>query len=181
MTRLLIIAFLSFLISCGATTADTTTAKNYKSDSANKGNVNNDTHTWEYNSEVDKMSDKTSFGATLEANEPLELKFPYEGSRAYLRLIFNNKNMLVLGVSKGQFMASSVSDEEIKVRFDNNKPEIYKCPGSSDGDSRYLFIGSSKTLIDKLKRSKKVLIEAEMFENGFQEMEFNTEGLIWNH
>jgi hypothetical protein len=78
-------------------------------------------------------------------------------------------------------MANITEGQDIKVRFDSNKAETYSCSASSDDDSRYLFINTSKRFIDKIKHSKKVIIEAEMYDNGFQQMEFDTEGLVWNH
>lgn len=183
MKRMLIasLGFMPILISCGAASVDTTKVNKAEPDSTKTALEIKAQSAWEYNNEEDKITNKMMYGAMIEANTPLDLKFPYEGARAYLRLVYTTKNMLVLAVTKGQFMASAISNEAIKIKFDNNKPETYNCPSSSDGDSRFLLIGNSNKLIDKLKHSNKVIIEAEMFENGYQQMEFETKGLVWNH
>lgn len=137
---------------------------------------------WQYNEEEDKITSKTMYFAHVSASNPLDLKFPYEGAEAQIIIRYkNHKQDAVLEVTKGQFMANITEGQDIKVRFDSNKAETYSCSASSDDDSRYLFINTSKRFIDKIKHSKKVIIEAEMYDNGFQQMEFDTEGLVWNH
>lgn len=136
---------------------------------------------WIYEEREDKMTSKMMYQATLEASHPLELKFPYEGSVAAIGLLYkNNKNAVILAVSKGQFMAGA-DDQSIKVRFDTAKVETYLCSASSDGNSERLFINSSTKFLNKLKSSSKVVIEVEMYQNGLKQMEFNCHGLTWNH
>jgi hypothetical protein len=69
--------------------------------------------------------------------------------------------------------------EDVKVKFDNHRPEIFSCSASGDGDSRFLFIDDTNRFIAKLKKSKRVIIEALLYDNGLQQMEFGTQGFKW--
>lgn len=140
------------------------------------------TSAWQYSEEEDKMTSKTSYFAAVDANELLDLKFPYNGGVTAEIMVRHRRgeNNALLSISKGQFMPGT-DGETIKVRFDSSKAEEFDCVGSSDDDSRYLFINSSSRFIAKLKKAKKVLVEAELFDNGLQVMEFNTEGFKWDH
>lgn len=137
---------------------------------------------WEYSNTEDKMTSKITHIATIESNDQLDLKFPYEGGvAAYIKLRkMRNETNVILQISKGQFN-SGVDGESIKVRFDNRKPETYSCERAGDGDATVLFINSESRFIAMLKKAKKLLIEAEFFNNGNQIMEFNVSGLEWKN
>ena len=42
-----------------------------------------------------------------------------------------------------------------------------------------IFINSTKAIISKLKTSKKIIIEAEFFNEGNRQMEFDVTGFKW--
>ena len=138
---------------------------------------------WNYSQDEDKITSKIIYYASVVANEKLDLKFPYDGGvtpTLWVRYM-DRTSEVVLQLSKGQFMASSVDGEDIRVRFDNTKAVTYNCVGPSDGNSEKLFIESSGRFISMLKKAKTVIIRVVLFDNGPQDMVFNVEGFKWNH
>lgn len=137
---------------------------------------------WSYWENTDKMTSKSVYHAQVNGKEELQFEFPYQGGAVasiYLRNK-DNKNDAVLMVSKGQFN-SSIEGQTIRVRFDDGSPVMYNCNPSSDGDPKFLFVQSTKGFINKLKSAKKVIVEAEFYNEGLRQMEFVTDGLKWSH
>lgn len=135
---------------------------------------------WEYEETIDKMNETKTKIASIEANEELLFDFPYDGGST-AKIVLRNKNgntNVFLTISKGQFI-TQYDNRYIKTKFDNQKPKTQSVSESSDGSSDILFINSEKTFISKLKNSKKLIIEAEFYQEGLKQMEFNTEGLDW--
>ncbi len=128
------------------------------------------------------MTSQTTYFATISATDLLELKSPYDGGVTAELIIRYRRGQsdVILSLSKGQFIAG-VEGESIKVRFDSTRATEFFCTGSSDYDSRVLFISSYSRFIAKLKKAKKVLIEAELYDNGLQLMEFDTGEFKWEH
>jgi len=138
---------------------------------------------WEYDQEEDKMTSKTSWFAGVKANELLQLKFPYNGGTT-VNIFLRNKggeNQVMLQLSKGQFMANVIKGQDILVRFDSLKAEKFSCLAPGDGSTTTLFINNEAKFISRLKKAKKALVEAEMFNEGNHVIEFNVEGLKWDH
>jgi hypothetical protein len=131
---------------------------------------------WEYSADEDKMTDKKTLFANCQSQESLSLKFPYEGSNYGTIMIQRRRGStdVILHIDKGQIIG-----EAIHARIDGGKIETYYANGPSDGDSRYAFLSPSDRLLTKLKKAKHVIIEVELYDNGIQQMEFNTAGLQW--
>ena len=166
-------------------------AKPSNSDSTTTSAVNSDDTAsdikpatgWVYDSSVDKMTSKITYTAELVANDELQLKFPYDGGVTCMLYISkkDKKTSVLLSLSKGQLLAANdVDGGEIRVRFDDDKAENYSVSGSTDNSSNNVFINSADRFINKLKKSKKVIIQATVYDNGDQLMEFNTEGFELN-
>ncbi len=170
--------------SCGgpAGTSSQTDSTATKNPSPNSPTGGQPKENWQYSQDSDKMTSKIQYFASVDATEQLQLKAPYDGGVTASVLIRNTtgENEVLLQISKGQFLAS-LDGENIQVRFDTAKAETYSCSGPSDYSSTVLFLHSSQKFIANLKKAKKLLIGAEMYDNGVQQMEFNVEGLKWNH
>lgn len=137
---------------------------------------------WKYGEEVDPMTSATEYYAHLQSPSILDLKFPYDGGvTPSLTLRYkSHQNRVYLSVDKGQFLTSS-DGGEIKVKFDDGKPQIFECSEPNDGSSNTLFINEESRFIAKLKHSKSLMIQAIFYNNGSQTMEFGTQLLKWNH
>ena len=138
---------------------------------------------WVYSADTDQLTSKPIYIAQIQANDPLELASPYDQGEndAFLGVRKKAGKMDAwIFIQQGQFMPE-VYGENIKIRFDDDQPETFSCSGSADDDSRYLFFDSPQRLIAKLKKAKKVIVQALIYDNGNQQMVFNTEGFEWNH
>lgn len=69
----------------------------------------------------------------------------------------------------------------VRIRFDKNKAERYKTLGPADGGNLTLFLQPAGAIVKKLRKCKRLLIEASVEGNGTQLFEFETENLQWKH
>ncbi|MVN90445.1 hypothetical protein [Mucilaginibacter aquatilis] len=140
------------------------------------------TSKWTYKEEEDKMTSKKKYFADIEANNELNFDFPYDGGSTGSIMIRkkNGETDVMLSISKGQFN-TGVDGTSITVRFDDDKPVTFECSEASDNSSDLLFINNTKKFISRLKKSKKMNVQAEFYESGLQIMEFTTAGFVWAH
>jgi hypothetical protein len=139
---------------------------------------------WKYKVKEDKMTDEKIYAATTEAPEKLHFGFPYAGgttmSLDLTSFTSDGTNYIGIIINNGKFSGTPKDTSEIRIRFDKNPPE--KCKFlliGDDGDMGALF--PYKDLIDKIKKAKKFLVELEFKNEGTHQVEFNVEGLEWNH
>lgn len=135
---------------------------------------------WSYHDVEDKMTSKKIEFASITANEELQFDFPYDGG-AIATFTIRKKNGstdIYLQVSKGQFN-NTFEGGMIKIRFDNNPAKKYSYAGASDGSSDIIFINSVREVVNKIKSSKKMIIEAEFYNEGNRQIEFSIEQLKW--
>jgi len=185
MKTILSITLLSFfLASCGSSNnekavSDTTTVDTAHSDSSAEKPAEKKEN-WNYSEEEDKMTSKKNYFASVDANELLNFEFPYNGGSTatlWVRKV-NGKGDIVLAISKGQFI-TKYDGTSFKVRFDDKPAKSFQVSGASDGSSDVVFFNYN-SMIDKIKSSKRVIIQAEFYQEGLRAIEFNTEGLRWN-
>ncbi|OPC54798.1 hypothetical protein DSC47_08975 [Elizabethkingia miricola] len=137
---------------------------------------------WSYSDSEDKMEGTKQYFASSVSTNQVEFQFPYNGG-SNLEIMVRNlskKNEVLLQVSKGQFMTSFDGSSKAKVKFDSHTPESFSYNSAADGSHDVIFLNNSKTFLDKLKKSKKVMIELTFFNEGKTVFEFNTEGLKWD-
>jgi hypothetical protein len=183
----LLIIFL-LVIACSKTTKN---ISNEKKSSEEKKGVAKDSTTipieqivvsnWQYFEKTDRMSDDKTYFAQCKAINTVDFDFPYQGGSTFTLTLRkrNNKNEILLSVSKGQFITSIFDSERLRVKFDNEASQNYSYNSPSDGSANIIFINNENSFIAKLKKSKKVLIEAEFYTHGREIIEFNVEGLEW--
>lgn len=138
---------------------------------------------WNYSTEKDEMRGTTSRFAQLDAANMINLDFPYgeQRGRVVVRQSAQFGFDILVGVPSGQIMCNSFSDSYVNVKFDDGAIQRYGCTDASDGTSNMIFIQGSKGFLSKLKKSKKAVVEAEFFQNGMQQMTFNTANLKWEN
>ena len=126
------------------------------------------------------MTSKTVKYASIEANEELQFKFPYDGGSVASFTIRkkDGRNDIYLSVSKGQFNGT-YDGGQIRIKFDDEQPKKFSFVAPSDGSADMIFINSEKAIIAKLKNSKKIIIETEFFNEGNRQMEFDVAGFKW--
>ena len=138
---------------------------------------------WNYIEDEDKMTNEKHHYATASSTNELEFNFPYAGGSTFELGILNRGqgNNVKLAVSKGQFMPSIMNDKTVRVKFDDDKPVNYTYVMPSDGSSDVIFINNENKFIARLKAAKKLMIEAEFFQEGNQIIYFDVSGLAWEH
>ena len=57
--------------------------------------------------------------------------------------------------------------------------ERYGCVTASDGRSNEIFITPEARFLAKLRSASKVVVEAEFYEEGDQQLNFSVKGLKW--
>jgi hypothetical protein len=136
---------------------------------------------WSYSTEKDEMRGGESRYAQLQAVNTLDLDFPYGEQRGRVLVRQSPKFGfdILVGVPSGQIMCNSFSNSHISVKFDDGPIRNYGCTDASDGSTSMVFIEGAKGFLSKLKASKKMVVEAEFYQNGLQQMSFNTANLKW--
>lgn len=142
-----------------------------------------DTKSWVYTTDTDKMTSKLRYFAAIEATNKLNFDSPYEGgSTGEITLRNQNKeNDVILSIDKGQFVCDLTDGCPINVRFDNDPAIKFTGSEPTDGSSTVLFIQEASKFISHAKKAKKMIVQAEFYESGSQDMEFNIDGLKWDH
>lgn len=136
---------------------------------------------WTYSENEDKMTSKKTYFAMIDSPTDLNFSFPYEGSSAGITLRKKRGDTdIILQVTKGQFV-TPYDGTTIRARFDEEPAGTYSCSEPSDHSSNVLFIQNENKFITKLKKHKKLIIEAEFYHEGLKQIEFDISGLKWAH
>ncbi len=138
---------------------------------------------WDYSEDVDKMSNKVNYFATILSESPVALNFPYDkGSYGSLTIRkMDGRLGAVLTVNGSQFSNADVYGGTVMIKFDEEVGRKYSYGLASDGSADFIFIENTKLLISKLKKAKTMLIEAEFYNNGNKIMEFDVKDFEWKH
>lgn len=138
---------------------------------------------WKYFDEVDEMTDKTAYFASVTSDDAAYFDFPYEGG-SYLTLTVRKSpkfgNDVYIRISKGQFK-TAYDGTTIKVRFDDEPQFSVSCNEASDGSSDILFLNGFNKLVGKLKTHKTMKVNAEFYQEGNHTFTFDIENFEWAH
>ncbi len=136
---------------------------------------------WTYSEQKDEMRGAVTRFAELDAENTIQLDFPYGEQRGQI-LVRKSPQFgldVLVGVPSGQIMCHSFSNSRINVKFDDGPIERFSCTDASDGTNNMIFVRNASSFLAKLKKSKRVVVEAEFFQNGMQQMVFETANLKW--
>lgn len=138
---------------------------------------------WEYHTQKDEMRGAESRFAQLSGSNTIDLDFPYgeQRGRLVIRQSAQHGFDIIVGVDSGQIMCNSFTNSHINVKFDDGPIQRYRCFDASDGTNNMVFIDGAKGFLAKLKKSKKIIVEAEFFQNGTQQLTFDTANLEWDN
>jgi len=141
----------------------------------------NNKYQWRYSEETDPMTSKMKYYAQIFSTTWLSLKFPYNGGSEVDLFIRNvdDKNELILRVSKGQFLSSYGSSSNIRIRFDNDQPITVGYNSASDGSTDVIFIDSPDQLIKRIKKAHSFIIEVAFFQEGNKQLTFAYHDFKW--
>ena len=136
---------------------------------------------WQYGESKDSMRGTTDKYAVLTSSNVLNFSFPYNGGTSAELVIFSDKSrgyVIQLSVGKGQFL-----QKQMYLKFDDSKViEVTKFGDTTvreDGspNSVTIAMGRPKEFVKKLSDAKHLTIEAMFYQDGSQQIEFETANL----
>jgi hypothetical protein len=138
--------------------------------------------TWKYSESINKKTSKPVYAATIASANKLDFKFPYDGGQTAIIEVDNidGHNQVLLSVTKGQFDTNE-NGMNITIRFDDKKPEMFRCGNMPSGQSDEIYIDADKKFITKVKQAKVILIQAAFYDEVDKVIEFDVSGFDWNH
>lgn len=135
---------------------------------------------WSYSEKRDEMRGSVARFARLSALEPINLDFPYGESTPELVLRQDPKYGFDIYITaNGQFLCRSYDDDTISVKFDDGGIEQWACGDAEGGSSDIIFVISAERFLAKLRKAKRLIVEADMYQAGRQQMKFEVAGLKW--
>ncbi|MCW3835938.1 hypothetical protein ACFQ1E_07795 [Sphingomonas canadensis] len=135
---------------------------------------------WRYAEKKDEMRGSTQRIAQVEATEPIRLPFPYGESAPVLNIRQDPKyGFDIFITANGQFLCRSWDDDTISVKFDGGAIRNWACADADGGSSDIVFIVRARPFLAELKKAKRMIVEAEMYEAGRVQMKFDVAGLDW--
>lgn len=132
--------------------------------------------------EADEMGRGRLQAARVLSTGTLDLPFPYQGAqRASVTIRRHPKHGtdVMLGIQRGQFHCASLDDCTVTIRFDEEKPSAFSVARPSDGSPETLFLANPARFIGKVRKAKRVAVEAEFYRAGVRVMHFDVDGLVW--
>lgn len=135
---------------------------------------------WSYMEDKDEMREASVKRAVLVASKPISLAFPYGASTPELTVRSDPKFGSDVYISaNAQFLCRSHDDDTISVKFDQGPIEEWACADADSGSRELIFVQRQQAFVERLKKAKQVIIEAEMYNAGRVQMNFNVAGLKW--
>ncbi|NTV10770.1 MAG: hypothetical protein HGA47_08335 [Zoogloea sp.] len=143
---------------------------------------------WQYRVDEDKMSGEKSYFASVLSQNSVNLKFPYEGgTRVQITVRKGSKgqygdgvrDVVLIDVFNGQVVCPGQKCVG-RIKFDS-RLEKFTLRAPRDGSTSTLGIFEVPYFVSKLKKSKRVFLELELYKGGAQIFEFDTSGFVWKH
>ncbi len=135
---------------------------------------------WAYSEERDPMRGTVTRLAQTQSVNELQLGFPYGLVHGYLMVRQSASDGLNIALRiNGQFVCNTDAGDYLSAKFDQGPIERFRCANPEDGSPGWLFVVGSRRFLRQLLRSSKVIIEANYFENGRQQLVFDISGLKW--
>ncbi|AZF41687.1 hypothetical protein C4J87_1514 [Pseudomonas sp. R1-43-08] len=137
--------------------------------------------TWNYAEDEDTMSGKPMRRAYVASINTVDFKFPYAGvQRATLTIRKHPRwgTSVYVAIEKGQFVCG-YDDCEVRVKFSKGKSQRMSASEPDDHSSDLLFISNASSFIAQARKSDKVYIEANFYQEGSRIFEFDIPDLDW--
>lgn len=134
---------------------------------------------WRYRAINDEMRGSKVQFAELKSSNRAELDFPYRGGSS-LEINIRKRNSeeesdVFLWIDRGQIPCHS--ECVIYTKFDEDEVKSWSGSGPVSYKSNMIFIENSTEFIERIKTSKKLILEVKIFDYGGFQYKFNTGGL----
>ena len=166
------------LTACGKSTTQSSAGQEAPSTAPGSVNV----ATWSTGSFGDKMEGTVTNYTRQRSTDWNSFKFPYEG-KTYAYFQINDDGHATFEIDRGQIQCSSYNGCSLKIKIDNQKPIYISAAQNNNGKSDYVSICTGtdpgtyycngKSFIKSLKGAKKILVEAQVFQEGNPVWEFD--------
>lgn len=140
------------------------------------------TSAWAYTDTPDPMRGRAERVASIVSTNTLDFGFPYNGGSSGMLTIMQSPKYglnVILSVSKGQFVCNSFTGDHVSIKFDDRPIKRFSCSEAGAGRTDGIFLAPAKKLIADLKASHHAVVEAEFYQAGDEQLEFDTNGLKW--
>lgn len=140
-----------------------------------------ETNNWIYQDNRDELHDSITKIAATESLNSANFGFPY-GSASKLNLVVRKNHDGVdvyINISEGQFICGIIDGCEVAFKFDDGKIMNITMVESDSHSSDLLFIKLDSTenkIIEKLKTSKKLIIQPKFYKHGDVPFTFDVSG-----
>lgn len=134
---------------------------------------------WQYSTDEDMASGKTSSFAGLKSENTLDLGFPYQGPQfAQLTLRRHPRYGFdaFISIDKGQILCNEYTNPHILVRFDKSDVQQFECAEPSDNSSTHAFIRNADEFERGLKGASTAYITLTLYQEGSQSLKFKVKG-----
>ncbi|ATU04911.1 hypothetical protein BKN14_00435 [Candidatus Gracilibacteria bacterium HOT-871] len=129
---------------------------------------------WLFTAFKDKLTDEVKEVYYVTSKNSVEQKFPYKTTNAQLVVRKSKSNLDVyIKIQSGQILTYN---RTATLRFDDKKAFNVGINGSNDSDSTYGFLDSENKIFEELKKSKRLRIQIDLYQNGGVVFDFNTVG-----
>ena len=179
-SALVLFAFIAFG-SMDDEETDNSTNSTTSTSSENLTTENENGSNWKYSEDIDEMDNTKRTVARINSENSIKFDFPYGNSDFSLNVRnWKGSTDIYLTCSKCQFISGFSGEKTYRIKFDDEAPLNVSANYSTSGSSDVVFLGSESKIISKLKKSEKLMIEAEFFDSGLHNITFSTKGFEWN-
>lgn len=135
---------------------------------------------WKYSTDRDQLRGEVAQLAQTRSLNRLRFGFPYAGGLATLTVRKRPQDGVSVFLQvNGQFICSAIGDETVSVKFDDGPVAEYGCSESTSYTNGLIFLDAEDRFVAELKRAKKLIIEAEFYQEGPRQMQFNVSNFNW--
>lgn len=133
---------------------------------------------WSYDEATDQMRGITTKYATTQSDEGFPSIFGF-GHKSTTLAVHKEKHgyQVELQNDNLQFTCNNFSDTYVSVKFDTGPIQRYGCTDSVGNKFGVAFVIPGSRFVQKLRTSKKVVVEAEIYQKGNVQMTFEVDGL----
>lgn len=136
---------------------------------------------WTYSESKDELRGVTTYIACTTSENLAQLSPPYQPVTAELCLRRGPPSTVayVMLDGAGQIICRPYDDCRVAVSFGDARPVHFPGAEAADNSSNIIFIEGVKGFADRLRRSRRAVVELTLYEAGNQQLKFNTSGLKW--
>ncbi|POT59198.1 hypothetical protein C3432_00200 [Citrobacter amalonaticus] len=146
---------------------------------------------WYSSYNKDEMRGTAQKFVQTDSDNAVDFDFPYNGGSNLMLILRSKKTELeagqkaedlalseaIIAISKGQFLCHSYSGCHVYVKFDDGKIQKYAMSETSGGRTDVIFFNNSTKFIKELRKHKKLILEAEFYQDGAKQFKFDLTGV----